>query len=83
MKILYVVSKDLDATEQKERFEVANRIRVKTGKASLPLDHRFLNALEGGLPACAGVAVGLDRVIMLASGASSIDEVLTFTLEEA
>jgi lysyl-tRNA synthetase class 2 len=73
----------LDAGEQRRRFAEANRARARAGKRALPIDERFLAALEAGLPPAAGVAVGFDRVALLAAGASSIDEVLAFPFEEA
>jgi lysyl-tRNA synthetase class 2 len=73
----------LDAREQESRFAEANEKRRAAGKPELPLDRRFLAALESGLPACAGVAVGLDRVILLAVGARSIDDVLSFPIDRA
>ncbi|MBI4601857.1 MAG: EF-P lysine aminoacylase GenX [Planctomycetes bacterium] len=73
----------LDPREQERRFVEANARRRASGKAELPIDRRLLAALEHGVPACAGVAVGLDRVVMLAVGASSIDEVIAFPLEQA
>ncbi len=72
-----------DPVEQRRRFEVANDERVRRGKTALPVDERFLAALQNGLPPCAGVAVGLDRVVMLATGASSIDDVIAFPTEHA
>jgi lysyl-tRNA synthetase class 2 len=73
----------LDAREQARRFEQANRERVRRGRPALPLDVRFLEALRVGMPACAGVAVGIDRLVMLATGARTIDEVLAFPAERA
>lgn len=67
-----------DASEQRARFEEENRLREAQGKASMPLDEGLLAALEAGLPACAGVALGFDRLLMLAMGAASIEEVLSF-----
>jgi lysyl-tRNA synthetase class 2 len=73
-----------DAREQAQRFEADNARRRALGREVLPVDARLLAALaDGGLPPCSGVAVGFDRVAMLASGARSIDEVLAFPLERA
>jgi lysyl-tRNA synthetase class 2 len=73
----------LDAREQERRFIEANARRRAAGKPELPIDRRLLRALEAGLPACAGVAMGFDRIVMLATGARSIDEVLAFPIERA
>jgi len=73
----------LDATEQRARFEADQRERQRRGLPLGPIDERLLAALAAGLPPCAGVAVGFDRVLMLAEGAERIDAVLPFTLERA
>lgn len=67
-----------DAAEQRERFDADNRLRQARGQATMEPDQAFLAALGVGLPECAGVALGLDRLLMLKLGASSIDDVLTF-----
>ncbi len=66
-----------DAAEQRRRFEMVNVARVADGRPALPLPESLLAALEHGLPDCTGVALGLDRLAMLAVGASTIDEVMT------
>ena len=71
----------LDLREHRLRFEDANVRRVGMGKEELPVDQEFLAALEAGLPACSGVAVGFDRVVMLACGAESVGEVIAFPYE--
>ena len=68
-----------DAAEQRERFERENRMRAERGLARYQLDETLLAALEAGLPECAGVAVGLDRLLMVLLGLDSIEQVLTFT----
>jgi lysyl-tRNA synthetase class 2 len=73
----------LDAAVLRERNARANEMRVADGKPPLPEDSRLLAAMESGLPPCAGVALGFDRVVMIASGASSIDEIIAFPIERA
>jgi lysyl-tRNA synthetase class 2 len=72
-----------DAAEQRRRFVADRRLRAERGLPVPPIDERLLAALAAGLPECAGVALGLDRVLMLATGCGSIGEVLTFTIEQA
>jgi lysyl-tRNA synthetase class 2 len=73
----------LDAEVLRERNARANRQRLADGKPPLPEESRLLTAMEAGLPPCAGVALGFDRVVMIAGGASSIDEVIAFPIERA
>lgn len=72
-----------DADEQRQRFIADNGLRKSQGKAVKPLDERFLAALDSGLPDCAGVAMGLDRLLMLKLNKQSISEVMPFTLDRA
>ena len=72
-----------DAREQQQRFEQDNRKRAARGLPQQPIDRHLLAALEAGLPDCSGVALGVDRVVMLALGAESIGEVLSFTVDRA
>jgi lysyl-tRNA synthetase class 2 len=66
-----------DASEQRARF-MADRARrhAITGATDWPLDEDFLAALAHGLPPCAGIALGFDRLAMIAAGADRIDQVL-------
>lgn len=73
----------LDPREQRRRYTAANQMRREMGKRAMPIDNRLLAALRGGMPACSGVAVGLDRVIMVALGAQQIDEVIAFPIDRA
>lgn len=66
-----------EAEEQRARFEADNLKRKNNGLAVYPLDEDFLRALEQGLPACAGVALGLDRLLMVLLQKDSIQQVLT------
>lgn len=72
-----------DAANQRERFEQDNIHRKHMGLPEVTLDHRFLDALESGLPRCSGVALGIDRLIMILLKASSIDEVISFNFSNA
>lgn len=68
-----------DATEQRERFSKEQSKRAEQGKKVPPVDTHLLTALEHGLPDCAGVALGIDRLLMLKLQKSSIDEVMAFS----
>jgi lysyl-tRNA synthetase class 2 len=72
-----------DAAEQRLRFAADNVTRRSAGLPEVPADQRLLAALEAGLPDCCGVALGVDRLVMLATGAQRIDEVVAFPLERA
>lgn len=68
--------------EQRQRFQLDNEMRRARGLPAYPPDERMLAALAG-LPDCAGVALGFDRVVMLAAGAATISDVLAFPTERA
>ncbi len=70
-----------DPNEQKTRFLADNAVRRHRGKEEYPIDDRFLLALERGLPDCCGVAVGVDRLLMLREQASSIGDVMPMAWE--
>lgn len=72
-----------DAREQARRFAADLQQRKARGLAEVPSDTRLLAALEAGLPPCAGVALGLDRLLMLAAGRKRLSEVLSFELGRA
>ena len=69
--------------EQRLRFETDNRKRDEHGLPTKPIDENFLSALDAGLPACAGVALGIDRLLMLKINAKHIQEVINFTVSRA
>ncbi|HEY6126417.1 MAG TPA: EF-P lysine aminoacylase EpmA [Steroidobacteraceae bacterium] len=71
------------AAEQRMRFAADQMARASRGLPTFELDAHLLAALDAGLPDCAGVALGFDRVLMLAMNAASIDEVLAFPTERA
>jgi lysyl-tRNA synthetase class 2 len=71
------------APEQRQRFERDNAERQRRGLPVFPVDERILSALAAGLPDCAGVALGFDRLLMLATGAEHIDAIIGFPTERA
>jgi lysyl-tRNA synthetase class 2 len=71
-----------DAAEQRHRIDADNAAREAAGMRTVPVDEALLAALESGLPACAGVAAGLDRLLMIALGRSDIREVMAFAFDE-
>jgi len=71
-----------DPVEQRERFVEDQRVRKARSRPVYPIDEKLLAALAEGLPPSAGIALGFDRLVMLATGAASIDLVQTFTAGE-
>ncbi len=73
----------LDAEVLRDRIKSANAWRLRDGKQALPETNRLLAAMEAGLPRCVGVALGLDRVVMLRAGESDIRRVMAFPFDIA
>ena len=71
----------IDADEQAQRFEADNCRRLTLGLSPVRVDRLLLGAMQHGLPDCSGVAVGLDRLLMLRLGENDIDRVLSFSLQ--
>jgi len=71
------------SVEQRARFDADNEERRRRGMPTFAIDEHLLAALAAGLPDCTGVALGLDRLLMLATGAAHIDEVMAFPTERA
>ena len=72
-----------DASEQVARFEQDNAKRKQQGLAVKPIDGNFIAALNHGLPQCSGVALGIDRLVMLVLDIQDISEVQSFSIERA
>jgi lysyl-tRNA synthetase class 2 len=72
-----------DPAEQGQRFETDLDARKSGGLPEVPIDNHLLAALEHGLPDCAGVALGIDRLVMLAAGTRDISEVTAFPIDRA
>ncbi|KAF1697740.1 EF-P lysine aminoacylase EpmA [Pseudoxanthomonas koreensis] len=72
-----------DAAEQRRRFQRDLEVRGRRGAVQPPLDERLLGALAAGLPDCAGVALGVERLLMALLGTDRIDDVLAFDFARA
>jgi lysyl-tRNA synthetase class 2 len=73
----------LDPALLRSRNRASNGLRATDGKFTLPQESRLLAAMDHGLPACSGCALGFDRLVMVATGAKSIQEVLAFPIDRA
>jgi lysyl-tRNA synthetase class 2 len=65
----------LDTQQLKARFTADNQHRAQQGLPKMPIDQHLLSAMQAGLPACSGVALGLDRLLMLMLGKQSIADI--------
>lgn len=72
-----------NASEQRQRFENENTQREKRGEVICEIDHHLVEALEHGLPECAGIALGVDRLLMNLCDVESISEVTAFPFSRA
>jgi lysyl-tRNA synthetase class 2 len=71
----------LDAEQQSQRFENENRARAVSGQVTVDYDEYLVAALRSGLPACAGVSIGVDRLVMLAAGLSELGAAMPFCFQ--
>ena len=69
----------LDVEEHRQRFKTDGEIRQQRGLPAMAVDEAFIAALQHGLPACAGVAMGFDRLVMLGIGAKALSDVTVVT----
>lgn len=72
-----------DANEQRLRFQNDLCTREKLAYPSVPIDEYLLAALTHGLPDCAGVALGLDRLLMLMANANKLSDVISFSIQRS
>lgn len=72
-----------DPREQRARFERDLELRRERGLREPPIDERLLAALRAGLPECAGVALGFDRLLLIAAAVVSLRDVIAFTVDRA
>jgi len=72
-----------DPVEQLQRFKLENSARKRKGFDVARIDNHIIAALESGLPECSGLALGLDRVLMILAGVDDIEQVLTFSWRNA
>lgn len=71
-----------DWKEQQDRFDNELKEILRTGKTLYDYDHDFIDALKVGLPDCSGIAIGVDRLVMLFANARTIQDTLLFPSEE-
>ncbi len=69
--------------EQRQRFEADLEARRRLGLPEVPIDGQLLAALEHGLPGCAGIALGLDRLLMVVTGTRNLSDILAFPFDRA
>ena len=72
----------VDADEQRQRFQQDIEQRAGMRRRELPIDHDLIDSLRHGLPSCSGVALGVDRLVMIASGAQTIGQVISYPTDE-
>ncbi len=72
-----------DVEEQRQRFDQDNLNRIRCGLPQQKIDKNFLDAMKHGIPTCSGVALGIDRLVMLAIGANSLSDVIAFPISRA
>jgi lysyl-tRNA synthetase class 2 len=72
-----------NAAEQRARFNGDLAVRGARGQVRPPLDERLLAALRSGMPDCAGVALGFDRLVAVALGAARLSEAMSFSIDNA
>jgi lysyl-tRNA synthetase class 2 len=72
-----------DAALQRRRFDGELALRTARGQVQRSLDERLLAALESGMPDCAGVALGFDRLVAIALGAERLSEAMSFSIDNA
>ncbi|UDG79093.1 Elongation factor P--(R)-beta-lysine ligase [Candidatus Ecksteinia adelgidicola] len=73
----------IDYQEQYQRFKKDNQQRALRGFSKQLIDNNLLTALQHGIPDCSGVAIGVDRLVMLAIGAKNLNETLSFSIDRA
>ena len=73
----------IDPAELLRRYQANNEKRVASGRTPLSVDTTLMAAMRAGLPPCAGVALGVDRVLMQRTGCRSLREVLPLTIDRA
>ena len=72
-----------NTAEQRARFVQDLAVRVRRGQVQPEMDERLLAALQAGMPDCAGVALGFDRLVAIALGATGLSAAMAFTVENA
>lgn len=82
LELANAYSELIDWQEQEKRFQDDVLLRQKLGKEAIDYDRDLIAALRSGLPECAGISVGVDRLAMLLTNSKKIEEILPFTAGE-
>lgn len=82
LELANAYSELIDWQEQEKRFQADVKLRQKLGKEVIDYDRDLIAALKSGLPECAGISMGVDRLIMLLTNSKKIEEVMPFTASE-
>ena len=82
IELVNAFSELIDPVEQLERLKADQELRQKLGKKVYPIDSAFIKALETGLPECGGIALGVDRLVMILTDSTDINEVIAFGAAE-
>lgn len=72
-----------DVKEQEKRFDQENNYRREKGLPQVEKDQLFLQALRSGLPDCSGIAIGLDRLLMIVANVDSVSDIIAFPFDRA
>ncbi|MBL4661607.1 MAG: hypothetical protein JKY19_14705 [Alcanivoracaceae bacterium] len=72
-----------DGTALQKRFEADNLVRKGNNNSQIPIDNNLITAMQNDMPACSGIAIGVDRLLMVLLECETISEVMAFTAQNS